>query len=223
MEDFRTFTEVEPDDRIQKTQFHVDFVCCKNEDSRLYKDYGANFFGDFEHLIDEKMVSATADDANGWCWVLSNDVSDNLKALHDANATFIAVLPYFTTPADVYTIRLWEDFGGVSASDISIPVTGNTTYYLKITKTGANLSCFIYSNPARTVLVDTLTLVLGADHQFRYLSVCQTWNEALAVCSTMDIDNLEIGIWRGTISGVLDPAKVGGVAVTDIASVKSVE
>jgi len=191
-EDFTTYTEVDPNNHITvASATHVDFICYKTEDARLYKDYGINHFGDFEHKIDVRLVSATGNSVNLWCHALTNEL-DDLKGLCDAKKTFVSCLRYQTTTEG--RIFLWESYNGINYTQYYVLSGGglNVWYYLTIKKSGTSLTCKIYSDSARTNLLATLSLTLQANHKFRYLHVCQTWNDGDASVGTDDIENLDL-------------------------------
>lgn len=52
MEDFTTFTKVDPNSHIVVVSAaHIDFTNWDNESTYLYRDYGADFFSDFTHMV----------------------------------------------------------------------------------------------------------------------------------------------------------------------------
>lgn len=58
-EDFTDYTEVDPNEHIEKTANHVDFQCYRNEDAYLYKDKDIDHFNDFEHKVQFRIISVT--------------------------------------------------------------------------------------------------------------------------------------------------------------------
>lgn len=181
-EDFTTYTEVEPDDRIQKTATHVDAELHRDEDAYLYKDKGAGHFTDFEHKIDVKLVSS---DVAGWggVWGLSQNTVDDWKGWATGD---IAVL-FWTGAGPVYNLKLEER--GVGADGYICAV--NTMYYLTIKKVGTSLTCKIYSDSARTNLLDTLSRTI-TDNSYRYIYACLTTNSPAAMIANVDVENLDL-------------------------------
>lgn len=229
--DFTTFTEFEEDDRIQKTAYHADFLAYMNEDAYLYKDMGAAHFTDFIHRIDIKRVSHFGTHCGAFLWMLSNDIQDG-NALQTASKTFISIYVQYWYEWAATRIRLFESYGGVGYLDSSVDITEGVMYYLKIVKSGTSLVCGIYSTAELRDAgdgtdgdIDNLALTLQADHTFRYVWVCNTWDSAETPYSHNDIENLNLGepiAYEVTITeklGMLDsiPTKAAfKQSVTDI-------
>ena len=94
LEDFTTYTEVDTaNDRIQLVgTSHIDFVSSRNaEETYLYKDYGADHFGDFTHKVDASCASGTW---VGWVWGLSNTADEILDT-----SLYIGVYMRYSTAA----------------------------------------------------------------------------------------------------------------------------
>jgi len=186
-EDFTTYTEVDTaNDRIQRNATHVDHAATRNEDTYLYKDYGVNHFTDFEHLVDIRSDFASASGI-GVVWMLSNEL-DDWHGLYDADKTILSVRFWAGTPS----ICLEEAYAGVGYAD-TYTCLADTWYYLTINKSGTNFTCKIYSDSARTNLLDTLSLTLQADHSLRYIHACNVRNNsASAYLINVDIGNLDL-------------------------------
>lgn len=184
-EDFTDFTEVDPNTHLTVAKNHLDFVAYRNEDCYLYEDLGADFIDDFVHEFDVYMSSESLLSI-GYTWGAADNIND-MKGIADANQTFIGVYCYSSTNY----IYLEEYYDGTGYDD-SYNAAGDTWYYLRIEKSGTSLTCKIFSDRARTTLVDTLSLTLQADHTLRYLYAANTWNSGNALDLELDIDNLDI-------------------------------
>lgn len=188
-EDFTTFTEVDIGaDRIQKTANHIDHLAFRNETTYLYKDYGINHFGDFTHKIKVRGI-AVDNSAEGVVWTLADALGD-IVTLNAGSDNFIA-LSLYDNDTDL-KFWLYESHSGTLYSDTYAGANFNTWYYVKIVKSGTSLNAYIYSDSDYSVLVDTLSLTLHADHSFRYLYGCNTWNNGNAWSITNDIENFFI-------------------------------
>jgi hypothetical protein len=190
-EDFTTYTEVDiAADRIQKTANHVDHYSKRNETTYLYKDYGADHFGDFTHKI--KAKAQAADTASlGHAWLLANHLGDR-KALEDANRTLVTL--YFYKSSTDLGVYLRERYGSTSYHDGNTGGFGLTDWvYAKIVKSGTSLTAYLYSDSSYSTLVDTLVLTLHANHTFKYLYGCDTYNSGSVEGMTVDIENFDIG------------------------------
>lgn len=196
-EDFETYTQVEPDDRIQTTATHVDILAKRSvsEDAYLYKDKGVGHFtGDFEHKIDIKTVDSSGDGSLCSTWMLSNALSNEWGQRTVGNK-FFGVNFYRCDLCDPPTKRLrlvyWD--GSTYNKDIAnFSFDYGTMYYLTIDRTGTTLTCKIYSNSARTTLLDTLTLTVGTD-AFQYVYAgCNIDTGDLFGDTNVDIENLDL-------------------------------
>ena len=207
-EDFTTFTEVEEDDRIQKTATHVDFLDRRDETTYLYKDYGADHFSDFTHWLN--VYRDTHGNGSFVCfWLLANVVKGE-KAMRDD-----------------HDAHIFANFGGtLVGSDLSeVDSLGNkysagwealsldTWYYVAISKSGTTLTLDIYSTEALREAggdgdVRHATLTLHEDYEFRYLYVGNTYDDATADRQgTSDFENL----WLGPVAYKVTVAEVLGM------------
>jgi hypothetical protein len=187
-EDFTTYTEVDPNSHISLTgKYHIGAVMYRNEDARLYKDKGVGHFSNFTHLVDAKITAASASGGIGPCWGLTNEI-DDYQALYLNNKTCIFI--FFFRFLNAYYLYLQENYSHNAYQDNMINITLNTPYYLKIEKSGTALTCKIYSDSARTNLLDTLNLTLHANHSLRYVFPVNTVNDSSNISATIEVDNL---------------------------------
>ena len=184
--DYTTFTEEDPSSHLTVSMHHLDFDAYMNEDCYLYKDYGIDYFSDFEHKVDVKASGLDYGDG-GYIWMLSNDIDDGYGLLHDRK-TFIGISFWYDA------LVLEEVHSSDAYLDFSSTISEDTLYYLTITKSGTLLTCKIYSDSGRTILLDTLSLTLHADHKFRYLFGCNTYNTHSPNVCTLNIQTLSIEI-----------------------------
>jgi len=189
-EDFTGYTEVDPNSHIAKTANHVDFQDYRTEDAYLYKDKGAGHFTDFTHKINIKSVSGAL-----WhqahIWLLSNDIDDAKGLL--ANGKTAITIDIYKAGSGVVYLTLEEFYTTGEYGNSWSPMSENVWYYLTIQKSGTALTCKVYSDSARTTLLTTLSLTLHANHNFRYVFVCNTWNSNSAGCNgDEDVENLDL-------------------------------
>lgn len=204
-EDFTSYVEEEPDDRIQKTANHVDHATDRDELAYLVSDKTVDHFGDFTHYFNARFY-VTALRPVGIVWMLSNELGD-FKSLATANKTALCINFYKHIDAGDYRVQLKEAYNGTEYSDvwnIGVSIDGVWKYF-KVVKSGVTLTVTIYPTSidrmTNTNADDILTLTLHADHKFRYIFACNTYNDgASGYTSDDDIENLEIE--EGTISGV---------------------
>lgn len=191
-EDFTTYTEVDPNNHIALVGTdHIDFQGYRNEDCYLYKDKGVDYFGsNWVHSIDVRIASSDWY-AVSECWMLSNDL-DDMQGLILGTKTFLTIY-FYEASVGVISIYLREQHAGGGYQDGYNGVE-NTWYYFTITKVGTDLTCKIYSDSERTSLLDTLSLTLQADHSFRYVFACNSYNVGSGQSNDLDIENLDLHI-----------------------------
>lgn len=192
LEDFTTYTKVDPNFHIGLVGTnHVDFNAYRNEDAYLYKDKGVNHFsGDFEHKIDVKAVSSSTAYGNPQVWALANLVDDYV-GIDVANGDELCVLIYASS-ATVFQLYLRELYVGTEYTSAYYQVTAGTMYYLTIKRAGTALTCKVYSDSARTILLATLSLTLHGTVSFRYVYASQTYNDGGAYIMDCDVENLDL-------------------------------
>ena len=190
-EAFTTFTEVDnASDRIQKTANHIDFCSVYDENCRVYKDYGVGHFGDFTHKIKVEVTSQDTPSI-GYTWVLTNEL-DRSWTLFNTGKTQIAIR-FYRSAGGASELGLYETYSSSEYIDTYSGYSINTWYYIKIVKSGTSLNAYIYSDSDYSVLVDTLTLTLHANHTFRYLHGCNSWYTSSTYTMNLDIENFDIG------------------------------
>ena len=189
LEDFTTATEVDPNNHIEKTAYHIDFYALRNEDALLYWDKGVDHFGtSWEHKIDIKAISYQ-DNGVAFFWVLSNDV-DDYYGLQTAGKPCIA-LRLIKSLYPYLSIR--ELYNGTEYYSSNFTCTQGTQYYLTVKRDGTSVTCKIYSDSARTNLLATLSITLHAEQpNHRYIFASQTYNTGVNFYFDCDIENLDL-------------------------------
>lgn len=188
-EDFTTYTEVDPNSQIGLVGTdHLDVSLHRNADAYLYDDKGAGYFGDYEHLIDFKFISHTN---NGTYAIdLCTNVIDDAAWIY-GNADGLGVrTSYSTTPGYCFYLT---DFGLLNNDLDNIVITNNVWYYLTIKRLGTTATCKIYSDKARTTLIDTMTVTCKTT-TYRYIYAVDSWNSGNADVLVSDIEDLDFQI-----------------------------
>ena len=213
-EDFTTYTEVDPNNHLDKTAYHVDHKGYRNEDCYLYKDYGTDHFGDFTHLVDIKVVTQ-GNTYYGWSGFLmySVDTVDDIKGLFTASKTAFGVTVVGSHDTGGTYMVVFEDYGGILYASSALFIgTGNlgTQYYGKIVKSGTNLTFYLYSDSARTNLFDNKSLTLHANHKCKYLFAGNTYNDGTDTGKwvDVDIDNLDLQEFKGLAGSIVSIMEV---------------
>lgn len=162
-ENLTSFTEVDPSNEYSETATRCSWIMIGQAHKYVYKDYTAGYFGDFKHCIDIYIDTADGDDATSTyqgVWALVNDVTTPPTIVQ--NCLSLWVYNYFGITLNLRDRFNWGNTG--DAGTISL----DTPYYLVIERAGTTLTCEIYSDSARTALVDTLSVACQAT-TFRYL------------------------------------------------------
>ncbi len=198
-EDFTTYTEVDTaNDRIQFNATHINHTSTRNEDTYLYKDFGADFFANFTHDLDCKSSFDTVGYV-GYVWAMC-DYVDDIKGLWDNSYIIIGLRFQKISPSPYRFLRLQEGLGGsIWNNDDSSTLSADTWYYVKIVKNGTSLFCGIYTTSALRNAgdgtdgdFDNLAITLDSDYTFRYLYACNTYNDGagamLGITQTRNFD-----------------------------------
>lgn len=176
-EDFTTYTEVDPNSRITKNSTQVSFTAIpQNEDSYVYKDFGANYFdGDFTHSFDFKMSAG-----NGYfpmAYALTNTIDDVYGTAWTSGQPIIGIRQSVNNGH----IYFHQNTGGY---DCGVKST-NTDYFVKIVRIESQNKIYagIYSTSAlrntgngTDADVCNAYLSLSSSLDFRYLMVSQSYN-----------------------------------------------
>ena len=138
LEDFTTYGEVDPNDRIDVIPTNLDIVyMARDEVAHVYKDYGEGYFGSaFTHDFELRCVPIPGVQGLGEAWALSNDIHDGY--FWQANNSQAASVHVMNDPgAGGPFIALWSH--EMDALPIWHPnvFAFNTTYYLRVVRPGA--------------------------------------------------------------------------------------
>ena len=203
-QDLTTYAEVDPNNRFTVTAPKVDISgLTVNEDAYVYKDFGVDSIdGNFEYLATLTVTSISA--VNTWYAALTvANAVDDLRGMLLGNDEALSIL-IGKNSAGVNLINLWDFFNGSIAQDFYSGFSLSVPYYVKYKRdvnVGANGTAylFIYSDANRTVLVDTLTVALQSDNDFRYFYATQSWNAGRADTISGSVENIDLGLAAGII------------------------
>lgn len=175
-EDFTTYTEVDPNSDIAVTASRLTIDTMRRDVAAyVKKDYGAIYFRNFKHDVATKLTAAQIL-AGFSCWGVSNgsntrkemgdnDEGQDVRIGHDGSALKLQVQDHETANKDDMSISL------------------DTTYYLTITRVDTSLTVAVYSDAARTTLLDTLSITCG-DARYQYVFGVLSSAGAVYVAST---------------------------------------
>lgn len=186
-EDFTDgWNETDGNSDITVTSNKVDVsTMIANVESYVYKDYGSDHFGDFEHLLTFYLAWVGGGDSWGGIWSLTNSAGATDADLLTAN-TGLGVF-YKGSPGDP-TIYVW-DYSDDSNS--SYTLSYGTTYYLTISRSDTTLSLKLYSDASRETLLTTKTTTCPIT-AFRYLQTVYSKEAAGSDAYTYYVEDLDL-------------------------------
>lgn len=216
-EDFTTYTEVDPGTKITITATRVTFADLRrNEEAYVYLDKGVDYFaGNFTIYLTLNLSAYDGAEVLS-PWVMANDI-DDVRGI-DVDLASDSLFIYI---GSALAVTIYECDGGTLYGDASpYTITAGTTYYLKIVRdesvgTYGTLYLYIYSNSARTTLLDTLSVALHTSKKnFRYIYPLSVWNAGTSHSASGYVENLIIENWGDDFS--TESPSVTTQATTDI-------
>ena len=208
VEDFTTYTEVDPNSRITVTSTRVTAAgIARDEAAYVYKDKGAAFFsGNFIHDF-TMFMDSTGGSTTGWqyFWTLTNLVNSTLD-IETAADDYLTVVG--VRYASVWTIFISEFNGASQLTDSDTTMAYDTVYYGRIERdefvgTYGTFTLRVYSDSDRTVLVTAITINLRKNADLRYIYPVTSRNDTDVDTSSGYTENLD-----------LSPTLIGGISGT---------
>ncbi len=179
IEDFSTYTEVDPNSRVTKGTRRVTWASItRDETAYAYKDKGvAHFSGDFTHYLTINTTVVNTDNIIlGVHWALANTL-DSWWDLKEASGDELSL--YIDHGPNLQLVEI--DGGSVHVAAGAVAYTPGTILYLKIVRdesvgTYGTLYCYVYSDASRTILLNTLTLTLNSSKKdFQHIYAFQSY------------------------------------------------
>jgi len=200
-EDFAAdYTEVDPNNHFaQVTVKNTGTNVNRNETAYVYKDFGVGHFDECEHLFDMRCTNK-----GGISSIIVYYGQSN--SLNDYNNWTSGIAVRFYNVAGV--VRIYLSDRGSASTDFYNAAEG-TTYYCTLKRfNSTDLTLKIYSDAARTTLLDTLTLGSIDDNQYRYMYCGSSQNTSNNLAQSGWVENLDlqedadvsagIKLWDGT-------------------------
>jgi hypothetical protein len=198
MEDLSTYFEIDSNAKVTVTSSAVSISgATDNTLYSLYKDKGANFFDalDIDFAIVQNNTVST-DSALGFS--LNNNSSPSTYTIGATSSDALNIVAYWYANQRLYLTKDWVNGGGIYYG------TTGTKVYCTLTRPagGDTVTLKVYSNSARTTLIDTLTVSGFSGIKWRYIhALCTThWSENNALNG--EISDI-------TIRGVEEPTYAG--------------
>lgn len=165
LQDFTGFTETDSGGDITITNANTITIdsMARDANSYVYKDCGAGHFGDFTHLL--HIYKGTFTDPAGsllW-WAVTNATTQTQADLSTA-ANGMGLTAYASS-SQMVTLQDYSD-----GTNDQYQGDANGDRYLTVSRASTTGQCLIYTDAARTTLVDTVSLTVPTT-TFRYLAV----------------------------------------------------
>lgn len=192
-EDLTTFTEQDPNNNWSQTSSRNTGSPRGNETSYVYKDYGASFFGNYEHDIDIRCTQMfTSRSMMIW------GVSDNISNYNGLSKGQILRFNYDTVKTGTRVIWLEDREAGFNAnSNPYYAISLNTTYYIRVSRSSSTVTAKIYGSSSDrtndTNILATLSTSCGTD-SYRYLYVGTSVTDGNSNQTAGWIENVDVGI-----------------------------
>ena len=150
VEDFTTYKRIDPEGDITVTYSNVTWTNAnRNVAASVYKTYSKGYISDFSQRLKIFLSLHQVNGAVG-VWGISNGQFTLQTMINNGDG-----ISLFWSPNENKLIL--RDLAG-KVSDTSIVLNLSTIYYLTITRKQAVISADIYTDEARTDLVDTLSI-----------------------------------------------------------------
>jgi len=153
LEDFTTYTEVDPESDIEVTANKCAVTTMERATAAyVWKDFGTDHFGDFEHLH-KFVLQAEVDSCWAGVWALSN----SYHVVWDMYSNNDGLGVELQTTAGGETRLNLRDYEN---TNVDFFVLGGAVYtgYCTTERAGTTCTCKLYSDASRTNLIDTLSI-----------------------------------------------------------------
>ena len=173
-EDWTGYTEVDPNSHITVAANTITADLDLGETAYVYYDFGSSVIsGDFEYRV--KVNINSGDGIVVFAGV--SDTATDLFSLQSGGGHEICVRGY--GDGTNYVIYLSSSYGVYEGVD-GMVVSPGTDYYLKVVRdesvgTYGTAYCYVYSDSNYSVLLDTLTLTLTGNYDYRYIIAAQSY------------------------------------------------
>lgn len=188
------YTENDPNSKIDRHTNSIDFTGLdRNATTRVYKDFGTGFFGNFTHNFTVNIGACNDNVPTGGngaivgVWALSSNLQADMLAMQ-SNGDGITLNHFCKSSDGIYRWDFSAD-GGTSDSYLDTAPPG--ARYMTASRTGTALTMAIYSDSGRTVLLDTLTATNGIARRY-YYPVTSYNNSKVGTSETGSVSNIDL-------------------------------
>jgi hypothetical protein len=172
----------------------IDFTAQGTDTGYVRKEFGANHFGDLDHLFKSTFTSESVAGVYSCThghWNLTNtNTVVSIKNMIDA-ADGLSFAYYTQTGGSTRNVHIRDTENSTLDYYDLAPLSLPLTYYPRIERSGTGWTAKLYDDALRTSLVDTLTLTTsGTDYKYLYavLPRGQSTNSGSMVTKLEDMD-----------------------------------
>jgi len=165
-EDFRTYWIDDDDNDMDVYPKIIEMTTMRRDvDSSVFKDYGADHFGDFKINFDFNVTAQGGKDSHGIVMALTDIPAPSIA---DIITDDVGIMVRYYNDGNDTDIYLDERTGGDTIDNYVITI--GTTYYATFTRAApATFQLELFSDEARTTSVDVMTVAYDST-PFRYIS-----------------------------------------------------
>lgn len=196
LEDMSGYGEVDPgnDFALAATKIEVRGLP-RNAVAYVHDDKGAGTFGaTFLHTAKVTIVTGTDDKSAGGIWAVTN-VLGCYTGWWNGNQEALGLRWYYDLGQNKRQFTLSDYEGGNNDSTADNFWALDTPCYMTFERTAATtFEARIYSDAARTNLLDTLTAALPALRTYRYIEPCYAIDTGTAQEADYDFEDLDLGL-----------------------------
>lgn len=169
------YTEVDPNNRYALATTKNTYTGIKREDTcHVYKDFTADHFEDFEHLIEINFENGAGLKAFTGLWGMVNNTANLCWREMYTNKKGLSSHIYRYSSGTTYQLNLRCNEGEQDDSFLWLTDVGRTRY-LTIERANTTLTCKVYTDSDRLNLEDTLTCTVVTT-KYRYLAAAMSYN-----------------------------------------------
>ncbi len=180
-ENFNTFLETDPGSVITRTSSRVTWTDLetRQDNTHVSLDKGVGFFDEsFVHTLTISLTASEKAVSQVNFWAMTNEL-DDFQALIDGSKDGLFVQMTHPNSPDVPVVAVKEMAGGSVTQEVPFNLTAGVVLYLTITRdetasANGDLILTIYSDAERATLLDSQTVTLTQNVDFRYVMVGQS-------------------------------------------------
>jgi len=191
--DLTTYSETDPVSSVSTTTDRVTATNMpRSSSTRVYYDYGTDYFGsDFVHEFETQFTGSATDTLFGF-WSISDAAGDHMSFYNAYDGTGL----YYYEPAGSPYIQLYDY--ETRAGDVSSAISLSTSYYHTVTRTnGTSIQDVIYTDSDRTSEHDTISTSCSSS-LFDYHQCCYNMGAAPAYQCSGWAQNYDLDVVAST-------------------------